>query len=130
MTRQEIVIDEYLSIEELHALDAIRRGDGTRRISTLHKNRFVALGWVDEKYGGLVLTAVGRFQLEIRARESGLSLLARRWHQRASRLQGIAASTKGGGREARDLAMQWEDMAKRIEALERAELAAPFLTSS
>jgi len=42
----------------------------------VHRDRFVAPGWAETKYGGYVLIPYGRYQLEVRLRESGLSLLA------------------------------------------------------
>ena len=64
-----------------------------------------------------VLTAVGRYQLDIRARESGLSLLANRWRRRAEKLTAIA----GTSAELRKLADNWVAMAEQVERLEALE---------
>jgi hypothetical protein len=111
-----------ISPAELASLRSLSVGAIDAKIPREHLHRFLDLGYIEQKMSGHVLTAVGRYQLESRARESGLSLLANRWRRRADKLTAMAAelSAQDGG-ELRRLAQSWRDMADQIERLESAE---------
>src|SRR6185312_5337011 len=89
-------IEQKISLDELRSLRALKQGVNAGAIPVAHRNRFIDLGWVEEKFGGCVLTAYGRYQLEVRQRETGLSLLSLRWRQRSEQLQMIAGSMTTG----------------------------------
>ena len=121
-------IEQKISLDELRSLRAFKLGVSATAISAAHRSRFIDLGWVEEKFGGCVLTAYGRYQLEVRLRETGLSLLSLRWRQRSEELQTIADSmTTGEANTLRSIATQWETLARDVEQLERLEQAEPLL---
>jgi hypothetical protein len=121
-------VEQKISLEELRSLRQLKMGVNAAAVPALHRNRFVELGWVEMKFGGYVLTAYGRYQLEVRLRETGLSLLSLRWRQRSEELQTIADSmTTGEANTLRVLAGQWETLAHQLEELERLEQQEPLL---
>jgi hypothetical protein len=121
-------IEQRISLDELRSLRALKLGVNAAAISAAHRHRFMELGWVEEKFGGYVLTAYGRYQLEVRLRETGLSLLSLRWRQRSEELNTIADSmTTGEASTLREIAEQWQTLAHQIEDLERLEQAEPLL---
>jgi hypothetical protein len=121
-------VEQKISLEELRSLRQLKMGVNAAAVPALHRNRFVELGWVEMKFGGYVLTTYGRYQLEVRLRETGLSLLSLRWRQRSEELQTIADSmTTGEANTLRVLAGQWETLAHQLEELERLEQQEPLL---
>ena len=121
-------IEQKISLEELRSLRNMKMGVNAAAIPAAHRNRFIELGWVEMKFGGCVLTAFGRYQLEVRLRETGLSLRSLRWRQRSEELLTIADNmTTGEANTLRTLAGQWETLAHQLEELERMEQAEPLL---
>lgn len=117
---------EPISVEELQALRTVKRGAAA--VPPERRAAFVSRGWVEEKYGGIVLTALGRYQLGLRARESGIPMLASRWRRRAAELHAVAASTSAGETAGvAALAARWARLADDIEEIERLEAAEPVL---
>jgi hypothetical protein len=49
---------QSISFEELESLRKVRRGIGATTIPAAHREEFVRRGWVEEKFGGIVLTAL------------------------------------------------------------------------
>ena len=121
-------LEQKISLDELQSLRQLRLGVNAGKLAIDHRRRFVELGWAEEKYGGYVLTAFGRYQLEIRLRESGVAFLALRWRQRSEELQTIADNmTTGEAGTLRTIARQWEDLAQQLAELERLEQREPLL---
>jgi hypothetical protein len=82
------------------------------------------LGFIESKFGGVVLTPTGRHQLDLRARESGLPLLALCYRRRAESLKRIAETmTSDDDGRLHDLAAQWVIVAAQLERLHRDSLA-------
>ena len=121
-------IEQKISLDELRSLRQMKMGMNAAAIPAAHRSRFIELAWVEMKFGGCVLTAFGRYQLEVRQRETGLSLLALRWRQRSEQLLMIADTmTNGETNTLRTLANRWETLAQEVEDLERLEQAEPLL---
>lgn len=119
---------QSISFEELQSLRKVRRGIGATTIPPAHRMEFVRRGWVEEKFGGVVLTALGRYQLDLRVREPGLVFIANRWQRRAKELRELADNTTSGNTNGlRDLAERWEALAAEVLAVERMESAEPML---
>jgi hypothetical protein len=120
-------MNERLSVRDIEVLLKLKQGVGG--LSDADAKRFVELGWVENKFGGYVLTAVGRYQIAIRERETGLTLLVRRWRRRAEALQSIA-DTMSQGRTDGLIAIsgQWKQLADQLEKLAALEKAEKFLT--
>jgi hypothetical protein len=118
-----------VSLEELLSLRRIANGVRPEAIPLAHRRRFADLGWIESQIGGLALTNTGRYQIEVRMKETGLPPLVRRWRSRAEELATIADSmTTGEAETLRALAAQWERLAAQVEELHRLELAEPLLT--
>jgi len=123
----EIVFREELSKEELRSLDRLRQGSG--RVSEKERQRFQEMGLIESKFGGMVLTAAGRYQLDLRARETGLPLLALRYRRRAETLKRIAETmTSDDDGRLHELAAQWIVVAAQLERLHKIETDIPWLT--
>ena len=121
-------VEHKVSQQELDSLRRLRLGVGAGTIPSAHRDRFVTLGWAETKYGGYVLTALGRYQLEVRLRESGLPLLALRWRHRSEELRTIADDmTTGEAKTLHDIAAQWDRLADQIAEVERMEQREPLL---
>jgi hypothetical protein len=91
--------------------------------------RFQELGFIEHKFGGDVLTAAGRYQLDLRARETGLPLLALRYRRRAASLKRIAETmTSDDDGRLHALAAQWVIVAGQLERLHKIEAEIPWLT--
>jgi hypothetical protein len=119
---------EKLSLDELHTLRKIGIGIDSSLLPTAHRTRFRRLGWIEGKFGGDVLTASGRYQLEIRNRERDLILLARRWRNRAEELNVIAENmTNGEADTLKTIADQWATLARQVEELDALEKCTPLL---
>jgi hypothetical protein len=122
-------VHERLSFAELKSLRLIAAGVEGGRVPAEHYVKFEKLGLCERKFGGVVLTAVGRFQLDVRAREAGLSLLANRWRRRAGELRVIAEEMNAESDEyLRSIADRWIDLAERVEKLAALEKQSPSLT--
>jgi hypothetical protein len=123
----ETVFREDLSKEELRSLDRLRQGSG--RLSEQERQRFQEMGFIECKFGGVVLTATGRYQLDLRARETGLPLLALRYRRRADTLKRIAETmTSDDDGRLHELAAQWTVAAAQLERLHNIEAGIPWLT--
>jgi hypothetical protein len=121
-------VEQRLSREELDSLRRLKRGANAALIPSAHRDRFVRLGWAEMKYGGYVLTTYGRYQLDLRQRESGLSLLARRWRNRAEELRTIADDmTLGDANTLHAIASEWDALADQLLVVEKAEQSEPLL---
>jgi hypothetical protein len=114
---------QKMSAKDIENLLKLKHGVGM--LTATEAKRYIELGWVETKFGGYVLTAVGRYQIDVRAREKGAALLANRWRRRAEELRTIADSmTHGDTGNLVDIATQWEYIAEqllKIEALEKRE---------
>ena len=118
---------EDLSKDELQSLERLRRGSGT--VSEPNRQRLRDLGFIESKFGVDVLTAAGRYQLDIRARETGLPLLALRYRRRAATLKRIAETmTSDDDGQLHAVAAQWVIVAAQLERLHKIEADIPWLT--
>jgi hypothetical protein len=121
-------VEQRLSRDELDSLRRLKQGVNAALIPSAHRDRFVRLGWAEMKYGGYVLTAYGRHQLSMRERETGLPLLALRWHNRAVELRTIADDmTSDEANTLHAIAAQWDKLAEQLMEVEKLELREPLL---
>jgi hypothetical protein len=119
---------QSISFEELESLRKVRRGVGATKIPVVHRAHFIERGWVEEKFGGVVLTALGRYMLDLRTREPGLVLVANRWQRRAKELRALADNTTGRHTDGlHQLAAAWETLAAGLLEIERGEASEPLL---
>jgi len=117
-----------LSLEELTSLRRLKAGESAGIVPTAHRARFLTEGWVEKKFGGYVLTALGRYQLDMRLKDSELVLLAHRWRHRAQAMRIVAeAGTVGQIEKLVVIAAQWEALARQAEHLEQLEREEPLL---
>ena len=119
-----LIRPQPISVEELESLRTVKRGAGATTIPAAHRAEFMRRGWVEMKFGGIVLTALGRYQLDLRARATGLALIANNWQRRAKHLRELADTMRGGNANGlRDLADRWDLLAKEVSDIERREHA-------
>jgi hypothetical protein len=127
-TKKGLIVHEKLSFAELRSLRAIASGE-TTKLPAQELVKFEKLGFVERKFGGIVLTALGRYQIDVRARETGLPLLANRWRRRAEELRVIAETMNtDADDQLHKVADQWVEMADQVEKLAALEKKSPSLT--
>lgn len=117
-----------LTTSEALSLRRLRFGEEVAQVPPSHIARFMVLAWIEHKYGGYVLTALGRYQLEVRARDRNLRMLARRCRRRAVQLHAVIANTTDAEAAVlRDIVRRWEALALQAEELALLEDREPLL---
>ena len=119
--------EDGLSTEELQTLNEIKLG-ACGAFSPSHIRRLIEHDYIYETPTGVALAPLGRYRLEVSAREAGLAQLVGRWRFRAEELHAIADTMKPENAAAmRRIAEHWQFLASVTEDLKHVEERSPFL---